>query len=80
MTPIQTKFNRRHYRSRTETRYAVLFSACRLPYDYEKEGFWLELGRYLPDFFLPTLDIWFEAKGGILWDYLPDSTKGKCPP
>jgi hypothetical protein len=74
MTPIQTKFNGRHYRSRVEARYAVLWSACRLAYDHEKEGFWLELGRYLPDFFIPTLDIWFEVKGA-----LPTSIeKDKC--
>jgi hypothetical protein len=65
VTAIQTRFKGRYYRSRTEARYAALFSFCRLPFDYEKEGFWLELGRYLPDFFLPSLDMWFEVKGAL---------------
>ncbi len=65
MTPIQTKFNGRHYRSRMEARYAVLLHACRLPYEYEREGFGLEQGRYLPDFWLPTLGIFFEVKGWL---------------
>jgi hypothetical protein len=62
---IQTWFKGRYYRSRTEARYAAVFSFCRLPFDYEKEGFWTELGRYLPDFYLPTLEVWFEAKGEL---------------
>jgi hypothetical protein len=60
---IQTRFNGRFFRTRGEARYAVLFDACQLSYEYEKEGFWLEAGgRYLPDFWLPRLDCWFEVK------------------
>ena len=65
MTPIQTKFGGSLFRSRLEARYAVLFQACRLPYEYEREGFLLEAGRflpYLPDFWLPT-GTWLEVKG-----------------
>ena len=65
MTPIQTRFNRRYYRSRMEARYGVLLHACRLPYEYEREGFGLEHGRYLPDFWLPTLGIFLEVKGWL---------------
>jgi len=39
VNPIQTKHNGRFYRSRGEARYAVLFDACQLRYEYEKEGF-----------------------------------------
>jgi len=66
MTPIQTKFGGSLFRSRLEARYAVLFQACRLPFEYEREGFLLEGGRflpYLPDFWLPTLGTWLEVKG-----------------
>ena len=66
MTPIQTKFAGNLYRSRLEARYAVLFQACRLPFEYQREGFLLEQGRYLPylpDFWLPTLGTWLEVKG-----------------
>src|SRR5262249_32781330 len=65
MNAIETRFNNRQHKSRTEARYAVLFHACQLPYEYEKEGFWLELGRYLPDFDLPSLNLWFEVKGEL---------------
>ena len=30
---------------------------------YEPEGFELPSGRYLPDFWLPALQTWFEVKG-----------------
>ncbi len=63
MIPIQTTFADRRYRSRLEARYAYLLHACGLEYQYEREGFDLPLKRYLPDFWLPTLGIWFEVKG-----------------
>lgn len=65
-TAIQTKYNGRFYRSRGEARCAVLFYACQLRFEYEKEGFWLEDGgRYLPDFWLPRLGLWLEVKGDL---------------
>ena len=63
MLSIQTAFNDRRFRSRLEARYAVLFHTCGLVYQYEREGFELPLRKYLPDFWLPTLGIWLEAKG-----------------
>lgn len=63
MTPIQTTFNDRRYRSRLEARYAYLLHSCALEFQYEREGFDLPVKRYLPDFWLPTLGIWFEVKG-----------------
>jgi hypothetical protein len=50
MTPIQTKFGGSLFRSRLEARYAVLFQACRLPFEYEREGFLLEGGDSFPTF------------------------------
>ena len=63
---IPTKYNGRFFRARGEARYAVLFDACQLPFEYEKEGFWLEEGgKYLPDFWVPRLDLWFEVKSAL---------------
>jgi len=32
-------------------------------WEYEKEGFLTDEGPYLPDFFLPRLNLWLEVKG-----------------
>lgn len=64
MRIIETRFDGIRFRSRTEARWAVFFKACRLRYEYEKEGFDLGGGIwYLPDFWLPELNRWFEVKG-----------------
>lgn len=61
---IETRYNGYRFRSRLEARYAVFFDALGVRYEYEKEGFDLEgAGRYLPDFWLPDLHLWFEVKG-----------------
>ena len=66
---IETFYNGYHFRSRLEARYAVMFDALGLEWEYEPEGFDLgELGRYLPDFFLPKLNVWIEIKGGKATD------------
>ena len=41
----------------------MFFDTLELQYEYEKEGFELPCGRYLPDFFLPEIGYWFEVKG-----------------
>lgn len=63
ITPIQTKFDGRHFRSRTEARWAVFFKALSFPYEYEKEGFDLDGRWYLPDFWLPGFGRFLEVKG-----------------
>lgn len=61
---IQTRYDNYHFRSRQEARWAVWFNAVGLPYRYEPEGFDLGNGvYYLPDFYLPTLELWVEVKG-----------------
>jgi hypothetical protein len=60
---IETAYNGYRFRSRLEARYAVLFDTVGLKYEYEKEGFELDEGRYLPDFWLPENKIWLEIKG-----------------
>lgn len=68
--PIQTRYNNRLFRSRLEARWAVFFSSLNLDWEYEKEGFDLNGTYYLPDFYLPHLDLWIEIKPklyGIDW-------------
>jgi hypothetical protein len=60
---IQTFFDGFHFRSRTEARFAVMWNALGWHYQYEMEGFALEQGRFLPDFFLDDRRVFFEVKG-----------------
>lgn len=64
MKALETEFKGILYRSRAEARWAVFMDALGVKFHYEMEGFDLGDGvLYLPDFFLPTQDIWFEVKG-----------------
>ena len=61
---IETVYNGYKFRSRAEARWAVFFDAAGIEYQYEPEGFKLSDGTlYLPDFYLPESDTWFEVKG-----------------
>ena len=61
---IETSYNGYRFRSRLEARWAVFFDALSIEWLYEHEGYTLPDGtRYLPDFWLPQLDLWFEVKG-----------------
>ena len=63
MKPIETIYNGYRFRSRLEARWAVFFDAMGIKYEYEPEGFVLSNGiKYLPDFFLPTLNVYLEVK------------------
>ena len=59
---IETVFSGYKFRSRLEARWAVFFDALDMPYEYEKEGFELPSGWYLPDFWLPEQNLWVEIK------------------
>lgn len=60
---LETHFNGVDYRSRTEARWAVFFSELELVFDYEPERIQLSDGQnYLPDFYLPELNAYFEVK------------------
>lgn len=62
--PIETEYNGYRFRSRLEARWAVFFDAIHMEYVYEPEGFELSKGeRYLPDFYLPSIDYYVEVKG-----------------
>jgi hypothetical protein len=62
---IQTKYHGVLFHSRIEARWAVFYDALGVEWEYEKEGYHLpgELGPYLPDFWIPSLDSWVEIKG-----------------
>jgi len=57
------------FRSRTEARWAILFTELGINWEYEREGYQLPSGRYLPDFYLHDVgatsssSTWFEVKG-----------------
>lgn len=61
---IETRYADCRFRSRTEARWAVFFDALGIAWEYEKEGFDLPSGKYLPDFWLPKERVWAEVKGG----------------
>lgn len=50
LTPIETVYNGYRFRSRLEARWAVMFDALHIKYEYEPEGFEKDDVYYLPDF------------------------------
>jgi hypothetical protein len=60
---IQTRYRGHKYRSRLEARWAVFFDALGIKFEYEKEGYVLPSGNYLPDFWLPEHKYFIEIKG-----------------
>ena len=71
LKPIETHYRGYRFRSRLEARWAVFFDKLRVRWDYEPQGYALtllprdpdHLGAYLPDFWLPDQQSWFEVKG-----------------
>jgi len=60
---IETEYNGYRFRSRLEARWAVFFDVLGIKYEYESEGYELgDLGRYLPDFWLPDAKWHVEIK------------------
>lgn len=60
---IETRYKGYLFRSRLEARWAVFFDAVGIKWQYEPEGFETSAGWYLPDFYLPELNMWVEVKG-----------------
>jgi hypothetical protein len=66
---IQTTYAGIKFRSRIEARWAVVFDNIGIDWEYEREGYSLSSGPYLPDFYLTGVsagrsgDTWFEVKG-----------------
>lgn len=59
---IETRYHNVLFRSRLEARWAVYFDSLKVSWQYEREGFETPDGRYLPDFWLPQVSMWAEAK------------------
>ena len=86
---IQTTYAGHLFRSRLEARWAVFFDSLGVFWKYEPQGFmvgieWRER-PYLPDFYLPDLDLWVEVKGSdesMDWTLIGDACDGagQCLP
>lgn len=59
---IETYYKKTRFRSRLEARWAVFFDAIGLGWEYEPEGYTDGKISYLPDFWLPGLQMFFEVK------------------
>ena len=59
---INTIYKGYRFRSRLEARWAVVFDALGVEYEYEPQGFDLRGVLYLPDFHMPQSDYWIEVK------------------
>lgn len=63
VTAIPTTYKGITFRSRTEVRWSIFFTAMGIEWEYEPEGLELQNGaRYLPDFYLPRFRWWAEVK------------------
>jgi hypothetical protein len=60
---IQTFYDGFRFRSRTEARFAVMWKALGWRYQFELDGFALEQGPFLPDFYLTDSAVFVEVKG-----------------
>ncbi len=62
---IETRYKGYRFRSRTEARWAVFFDEMGYGWEYEREGFQLPSGYYLPDFYFtdPYIKAYVEVKG-----------------
>jgi hypothetical protein len=73
--PIETRAYGHRFRSRLEARWAVAFTEAAIEWQYEPEGFDLgDQGFYLPDFWLPQVQMWAEVKP----DCPTDAELDKC--
>jgi hypothetical protein len=61
--PIPTTYNGTQFRSRLEARYAKAFDSYSVRWVYEVEGYEYDGVRYLPDFYLPAMNVLLEVKG-----------------
>jgi len=61
---IETYWHGWRFRSRLEARWAIFFTHMGIEFQYEPEGYILDRGiKYLPDYYLPAVDMWAEVKG-----------------
>lgn len=63
---IETNYKGYKFRSRLEARWAVFFDTAQIAWEYEPEGYVMSDGTcYLPDFYLPSEEIYVEVKGVV---------------
>ncbi len=62
---LQTRFDGCHFRSRLEARWAVFFNHLGIRWEYEPEVYEVNDTRYLPDYWLPDLQVHVEVKGSL---------------
>lgn len=79
MKAIETNYAGCRFRSRLEARWAVFFNKLGYSWNYEPQGYVVsdrydKQKPYLPDFWLPSLQLWVEVKG--LWS--PDELETVC--
>lgn len=81
---IETSYNGYRFRSRLEARWAVFFDVAGIKYQYEVQGYkstqpYEEYKEYyyLPDFYLPELDVFVEVKP-TFDKLMEDSSKIGC--
>lgn len=60
--PIPTEYAGVKFRSRLEARWAVYLDLVGIEWQYEKEGYQLPSGWYVPDFWLPRHKKWMAIK------------------
>lgn len=61
---LETHYAGYRFRSRLEARWALFFDTAGIAWEYERQGFKLSDGTcYLPDFWLPGVNLWVEVKG-----------------
>lgn len=66
LASIPTRYKNITFRSRLEASWAEYFDFVGIEWSYEPEGYILSNGRcYLPDFFLPKLDMFVECRGPL---------------
>jgi hypothetical protein len=60
---IPMSYKGTHFRSRLEARYAKALDGYEVKWVYEVEGYEYDGVLYLPDFYLPTMNVLLEVKG-----------------
>jgi len=66
LAPKETHYKNISFPSQLEAQWAVFFDALGITYEYEPErdevDFGIGVASYIPDFFLPDLNLWVEVK------------------
>ncbi len=60
---IPTTYKGVEFKSRFESEVAMLLDKLGLEWQYEPKSFLLPGGHYMPDFFVPSIKLWVEARG-----------------